>query len=708
MSRKDYARALLEFRNASSVMPRDAEPHYRMGLAYLDSGDAASSFRAFQRATALNPDHSGAQLKIAEFLTMSRDEKLVQQAVDRLLGAFGTSPDNPEAIDTLAIAEWKLGRPEDALERLEQAVQKFPTHLQSAVTLARMKVNQNDAAGAEQVLKKALADAPQSSSAALALGELYVFMRQPSKAEVEVRRALQLDSKSDAALKALAAIQISQKRTDEAEQTLKALASLPGKAYKPVHAIFLFQIGKKDAALAEFESLARSDPEDRAARSRLVDAYLAMGRIPQAESVLEAALKRNAKDTEALTQRAAVRIQAGKADDAETDLKQVLRFTPDSASAHHLLAEVYRAKGLQNNQQQELEETLRLNPGMLRARATLAANLLSANQPKAALAVIDAAPEAQKTQVAWMISRNWALLAIGNLAEAKTGVDRALERGRPPDAIYQSAVLRLLHRDSPGAQSLLEELLKSGVTDTRVLQLMMQSYAEQKALAKGLTRLREVAVAQPASAPLQYLLGQWESRSGNAVEAQKAFESAKAADSHFLAADLSLAEIDVQSARYDAARQRLGSVIGANPKNIPALLLSARAEDAAGDRSTAISRYRAVLSLDGSNLIGLNNLAYLLAQENPDEALKLAQQAAELAPDSPNVQDTLGWIYYRRGLYSMAVRHLKTAVDKEATPRRQFHLGMSYLKIGDHANGQRIVAEALTKDPNLAKTEQGW
>jgi predicted Zn-dependent protease len=79
-----------------------------------------------------------------------------------------------------------------------------------------------------------------------------------------------------------------------------------------------------------------------------------------------------------------------------------------------------------------------------------------------------------------------------------------------------------------------------------------------------------------------------------------------------------------------------------------------------------------------------------------------------MAPDSPYVQDTLGWIYYRKGLYSMAVRSLKTAVDKEATPLRQFHLGMSYLKVGDQATGQKIVTEALKKDPTLAKTEQGW
>src|ERR1041385_8457525 len=38
MSRQDYARALIEFRNAAAVRPRDAEAYYQMGVAALASG----------------------------------------------------------------------------------------------------------------------------------------------------------------------------------------------------------------------------------------------------------------------------------------------------------------------------------------------------------------------------------------------------------------------------------------------------------------------------------------------------------------------------------------------------------------------------------------------------------------------------------------------------------------------------------------------
>jgi predicted Zn-dependent protease len=115
-----------------------------------------------------------------------------------------------------------------------------------------------------------------------------------------------------------------------------------------------------------------------------------------------------------------------------------------------------------------------------------------------------------------------------------------------------------------------------------------------------------------------------------------------------------------------------------------------------------------VLEVDAANPFALNNLAYDLAVSSPDEALTLAQQAAGHAPDNPSVQDTLGWIYYRKGIYRTAIEHLKAAVDTEPTPKRQFHLAMTYLKYGDRDSGGKLLERALRQDPTLPKTEHGW
>ena len=152
----------------------------------------------------------------------------------------------------------------------------------------------------------------------------------------------------------------------------------------------------------------------------------------------------------------------------------------------------------------------------------------------------------------------------------------------------------------------------------------------------------------------------------------------------------------------------MNAVIGSDPRNVLALKMAADIEVAMGNHPEAIAKYKSLLDVDGSNIFALNNLAYLMALQNPDEALKLAQQAVELAPDDPATRDTLGWVYYRKGLYLPAVEQLKVSLSKESTALRQFHLAMCYLKLGDQDLGQRTLADALKQDPNLTRTEQSW
>src|ERR1700685_2661256 len=55
--KKDYSRALLEFKNASLAMPKDAEPYYQMGLTFMAAGGPANALTLFRKATELNPKH---------------------------------------------------------------------------------------------------------------------------------------------------------------------------------------------------------------------------------------------------------------------------------------------------------------------------------------------------------------------------------------------------------------------------------------------------------------------------------------------------------------------------------------------------------------------------------------------------------------------------------------------------------------------------
>src|SRR5260370_282977 len=155
LERKDYQRAVLQFKNAIQAVPNDAEPHYRVSLAYLAIGDYRSALVELQRAIKLNPKHLAAQVKLSEIYTATTDKNFWQEAENRLQGVLTAAPDNVDALNTLAIAEWELGDQQQAEEHLRVAFTKAPQNVQTLVSIAKLKMSRNDMAGAEQILREA-------------------------------------------------------------------------------------------------------------------------------------------------------------------------------------------------------------------------------------------------------------------------------------------------------------------------------------------------------------------------------------------------------------------------------------------------------------------------------------------------------------------------------------------------------------------------
>jgi tetratricopeptide (TPR) repeat protein len=128
-----------------------------------------------------------------------------------------------------------------------------------------------------------------------------------------------------------------------------------------------------------------------------------------------------------------------------------------------------------------------------------------------------------------------------------------------------------------------------------------------------------------------------------------------------------------------------------------------------GQVDKAVESYRRALAINEKDVASLNNLAWVLAElrKKPDEALPLATKAEQLAPGSPEVLDTLGWIQYRRGAYDDAAKSLSRALERAAgNGTIQYHLGMTYARLGRKADAVSALRRAAQLDPKLAQTEK--
>jgi putative PEP-CTERM system TPR-repeat lipoprotein len=705
-AKKDYPRAILEFRSAIRIAPSDADAYYQLGLAYSAVNDVGSARLCFTKATKLNPKHVEAQLKLAALLLKSPGKDTAEDAESRVKTALGSAPATAEGLNMLAFSELRLGKEEDAIGHLRQALNRFPADLDSSVLLMRIKLSKGDIKGAEEILRQCVAKDPRSAEAALALGRFYLVTKKFDQAEQQLRRALQINPSDGPALRDLGMLQIQQGKNQQAEQTFKQLAALPDKSYRPLHALFLWEFDQRDAAVREFERIAAADPSDRDARTRLVTAYFLTGRSADAEKTLSHALDQNRKDTDALLQRATLFIRARKYQEAQNDLNQVLRFQPELAQAHATLAALYEARGAPLSERQELSEALRLNSGLLPVRLNLARLLISSKAPDAALDTLDKAFDFQKRALPFIVQRNWALLALGRKEELRKGVDLGLAASRTPDLLAQDAILKAAEKNYAGAKSSLDEALKQDPENLRALEALLRLYAIQKKTPEAIQSIRAYAAQRPRSAVLQEILGNLLAADGKRAEARSAYMQAKAFDPRSSSAVLGLATLDVLDGKFDSARQALAGLETLDPQNPQVWIYRGLLETNQKNYPRAIEAYRKAVELDPKNVLALNNLAYLLATHinQTDEALKFVQQAKEMAPGLPDIDDTMGWVLYNKGVYQSALGYLESALKKHDDPAVRYHLALTYAKVGDK-RGVEMLRKELKAAPQLPEAE---
>jgi tetratricopeptide (TPR) repeat protein len=701
LQKHDNGRAILQLKNAAQVAPKDAEVYYQLGMVYIAARDYNSAVASFQRALTIKPGYTSAQLRIAQIFSQTNDQELLRDAADRLKPLTeGTAP-NTEALNALALTELRLGRRENAIQLLDEAVARAPGELMPALLLARAKLDEKDPRGAEEALKRACREAPQSAEARRFLGAFYVSQGRLAEGEAEIRRAVDMNPQSGVAMVELADVQYAMGRKQEAEQLYQRASNLDG--YKLVYGAYLSREGRRDEGVREFERVSNANPDDRQVRTQLVAAYRSVNRTAEAQGLLERALKKNGKDFDALLQHSELLLGDGKHREAEAELAQVVKWNTNSAAAHYTMAKLRQAKGEKESYRQELTEALRLNPALLPVRVELAQNLTANKTIAAALDVLNAAPESQKSATALTVQRNWVYWVAKDYAAMRKGVEEGLLHERTPDLLLQAGMLKLQAGNPAEAQAAFEEALRINPNDLNALAALSQSFNAQKRPTLGIDRVKEYAAAQPKSAAAQQLLGLVLLADGKQPEARAAFAAARAADSNYTQADLALAQVDATERKWEAARDDLTRVLAKEPANATALGWLGDIEAINGESKAAIEHYRKAVDVNPNDARALNNLAFLVSEEmkQHEQALKYAERAVELAPDNPEYADTLGWVLYQKGLYDTAIRHLKRAAAANQNALPHYHLAMAYAKAGQAENAQSTLRAALKLNANL-------
>ena len=141
---------------------------------------------------------------------------------------------------------------------------------------------------------------------------------------------------------------------------------------------------------------------------------------------------------------------------------------------------------------------------------------------------------------------------------------------------------------------------------------------------------------------------------------------------------------------YTAAEKHLGRAISLDDKSDTYYFYMAIVMEKLSRVDRAIDSLEKALRHNPNSARACNYLGYLYADKNMkiEESLSLVRRALELEPGNGAYTDSLGWVYYRKGEYRLALEKLLAAEEilrKENAPDPVVydHIGDTYLRMGN-------------------------
>lgn len=227
---------------------------------------------------------------------------------------------------------------------------------------------------------------------------------------------------------------------------------------------------------------------------------------------------------------------------------------------------------------------------------------------------------------------------------------------RAGDALYDAAIACYKQKDYVQAETLFRRMLVEFPTDGRGVTGVAEVLYAQNRADEAIRLMRETAENNPSSLDYRMAVGNLHVRAENYSAALAEYASA-----------LKLASTLDQVARVyfslGETHRRMGKLQDAitafrREKDFSgkASLQLALLLDGTGEGDRAMDEYKALLVEDPGHAVALNNLAYKLAEQGDklEQALVYALRAQRAVPASPDVTDTVGWIYLKKRLPNQA------------------------------------------------------
>jgi cellulose synthase operon protein C len=689
--------------------PKDQATRIKLARLLLAGGAFDRSLKLINESS--EPDSNNASilaLKAVIFYKLKDVDTAVRDAKE----ALKIEPGNADASVVLAADRLANNDPNAALQILSTAKQNEDRDV--GVDLFKLKIyaQLKDYASVESILKKLVERYPQAIDFRKNLVNLYIAQHRPEDAEKELRAIAAADPKNQQYTLELIRFLYTVKGPAAAHDELIARINAGGEIfpYQLALAELEFDQGQIDDSFKALESLINSTSLTQAqiatAKVMLAEFNLRRKDTDAAEKIVNDVLAIDQRNDDALKLRASIRLGRNQVDGAISDLRQALNDQPRSTDFMLMLATAYELKGSIDLADKQLADALKVSNfnvnvgldyvGFLRRRGgnDRAYEVLTelANRWPNNMQVLTALADARLARQDWTGAQQVAD-AIKHLgANSNVVADQISGAALAGEQKYDASIAAL------------QSAVTAAPSAVQPLAALVSTMVRAKQTDRAIAFLQTVLKENSNNAEAYVLLGNIQVAKNALDQAEDNFKKAISSEPKNEIGYQALSKLYLQENKIDAAQDIIRTALKTQPDNANLHMSLAGILELKGDYEAAISEYDSLLKQQPGSLIITNNLASLLTDHRTDKAsLDRAQSLAASLRQSqvPQFKDTLGWVEYRQGNFKSAVPLLQEAVAAiPGSPLVHYHLGMSYLGIGDGMKASDEFTKALTLGPD--------
>lgn len=734
-----------DLENANAAIDAVLEREPRSAGAWLAkaelkgvSGDKAAAAKAYDKVLELEPNSLTALRSRALLGLDDGDLKTARQNASRLLKAL---PKDPAGNLVMGVIDIQDGRYEQAIKRLtlaepigkdypmlayffgsahlsngniEQAAafaSKFyaqvPGSIRGRKLLATVRLREENYAAVEELLRPVVKERPDEVITLKFMAHALLRQGKTDEGIKLLERIAQLEPDSAEAQVSLGAGLLLEGRADDAAQHITAALELDPQFRQGDMLLVLSHVqrGDFDAALQAARNFAERNPEAAMPRNLIAWVHARAGDLDASRSAYESVMQIDAGDPGANHALAQFDLAQDKLDAAAARYNSILAKYPENLPAQLQLASIDARRGDASAVTARLEKAIEDHPKTLEPRLMLARHYLSEGRPDKVSTTFLGLQDAQRQQPQVL-----QLVALAQLAEKEhsqalfTLEQLSASDPTSADAHYLKAMAAAGNGDVDMAERELD----------RALELQPAFHAARLARAKMLLQLgrdesfkEDLAVLMrevPENADVFLLQASAAARAGDATTAlafaQRAYAALPATGTV-----LALGTYLERAGNVELAQNTYRDWLETHPDDVMVLMKRANNSMALGQDATG--QYRRILDVESDNVIALNNLAWVLRETAPEEALDFARRAAKLEPGNVAVLDTLAMVEYLNGNLELASRNIRRALELAPDhPSMLYHSAMIAAARGATDEALQTLAALLDTSTEFPELEE--